>query len=107
MWQYGVVGFGTTQLLFEYSRVSQHTSQISHLLLYPSLWLLVLAIFAIASFTTYVLRSLLVSNILGNGYKILQASGTPEYMETTAPQFGFLSTSESCTCTICYVMQIF
>ena len=38
---------------YRYSlRGSPHTSQISHLLLYPSLWLAQLVIFAIGSFTT-------------------------------------------------------
>ena len=48
-------------------RGSPHTSQISHLILYPSLWLLVPGLssqfFAIISYTTGFLMSAMVGNI--------------------------------------------
>ena len=67
---------------------SLHTGQISHLLLYPSLWLLVLGLSSHICYCflyNLLLRSVLASDYwpvisLGNDYEILYVSGTPQYV---------------------------
>ena len=62
-----------------------HTLAKLAVLLYPSLWLLVPGLssyFRHCFYDNPLLRSALVSNMLENGYKILQAPGMEHYCKT-------------------------